>query len=244
MLIPYGASRLHPHVLEMRNVADGGVELKCAIPHVVVSPDEKRTLRLSDACYDFSGQMLATDVSAPLDSLAVLRTQIENLCDLWGRPARIFISRYFDFIAAHVDHHRAELERRLEPFGGFYTYRDWIFSAPAPLPRAWLLAPRIRATPPSLDSYVFADFAFWINGKATAVYLSGAETPTAASRERSARLRAAGVAVHDITGKSMKSGAARCLLDDLPWQFQRFWERESFPSGPFRNSMLRQVEDL
>ena len=244
VLIPYGASRLHPRVLEALPGADGSIELKCAIPHVIVTPNARRPLRLNDACYDFSGQTAPTGGSATPDPMALLRTRIENLCELWGQPARLFVLRYFDFITAQVDRHRAELERRLEPFGGLYVYQDWVYSAPAPLPRAWLHAPRIRGTPPSLETFVFADFAFWIGDNAIAVYVSGFETPTAASRERLARLHTAGVQVHDIPGELIRSDGERGLRERLPAQFLRFWEQEAFPSGPFRNSMLGKIEEL
>lgn len=240
-LIPYGASRLHPDAITAISVSGEKVALRCTIPHAIVTPKERKALRLNDGCYDFSGQAAPIDGPGAPDSLDLLRSRIENLCDLWARPARAFVSQYFEWIASQVERHRIELERLLEPFGGLYGYRDWIYSAPAPLPWAWLHAPGRRGDSPCAETFVPVDFAFWVGGGAVAVFVTGSESSTARSRERMGRLRDAGVMMVDIPGELVRSRPEGYLGDRLPAQFMRFWEGEKFPSGPFRNSMLEQT---
>jgi hypothetical protein len=75
-----------------------------------------------------------------------------------------------------------------------------------------------------------------------AVVLTGLGTPTAGHRERTRRLRASGTQVVEFSAESMKPGDPNSLSALLPACFERFWEGEPFPSGPFRASRFGNIE--
>jgi hypothetical protein len=240
LLIPFGASRLTARAVEALGTTDGGYSVRCSVPHAVIRRDDLDALRLNDAPYDFTRRAAPREPSGETDPLSLLQTRIADLCGLWGKPARRWVSCYFEFISAQVELHRELLTRRLEGFGGLYNYRDWIYSALAPLPRAWIpISPGEAPTPATL---LPADFAFWSGKSMVAVFLTGLGTPTAGHRERTRRLRASGTQVVEFSAESMKPGDPNSLSALLPACFERFWEGEPFPSGPFRASRFGNIE--
>lgn len=241
LLIPYGTSRLTARSIEAINGTEDGQSIRCSVPHVVVQRRDGDALRLNDTPYEFTRRSAPQEPSGDSDPLELLQTRIADFCDLWSKPTRRWVSCYFEFISARVELNRDLLIERLEKFGGLYKYQDWIYSALAPLPRAWIhISPGTPLTPETL---LPTDFAFWTGNKAVAVYVTGVETPTAEFQERTRRLRASGTQVIEIPAGSMKSGDKDSLGALLPTCFKRFWEGEAFPSGPFRASKLGRIED-
>ena len=59
-------------------------------------------------------------------------------CGDYAADRRRFVAHYLDWVGAAVTAHREELQQRLARFDGLYTPEDFFWSAPRPLPRAWL----------------------------------------------------------------------------------------------------------
>lgn len=239
-IVPYGTSRLDTRALSVSRAADGSREAHCRTPHVVLRPQRRDPLRLNDAPYDFTGRPAPREATPDTDHLELLRVRVEDFCDLWAAPKRRFVAAYFAFAARQVERHAEELTRRLAPFGGLYRPRDWVFSALAPLPRAWLHAPGAGAPArdPTPEDFVPVDFAFWTGTHAVAVHIPGSATPTHADRERRERLEASGVETVEVGAATLRAEPADALETLLPAPLRRFWEGEPFPAGPFRNSHL------
>ena len=243
MLIPYGAARLSPRFFDVVRDTDGREHVRCRIAHVAIPPERREPLRLSDA-----GGLVRRPVAAPdqvdaADRVSLLRAEFENLCGLWWPVGRRFVSRYFELVAHIVEEHRRELESRLAAFGALYHYRDWIHSAPAPLPRAWIPVPGAQQSTPAPDSFVACDFAFWTGDEIVAVYVPGVETATPERRASIERLRGAGVRVHEVPAAVLSGRGADALRDLLPAESRRFWEGERYPSGPSWTDMAGIIED-
>ena len=144
LLIPYGASRLSPRFFDVVRNADGEAHIDCRVPHVIIRPARRRQLRLNDAGALLTRPATADGQVDPTDQVSLLRAAFEDLCGLWWPVGRCFVSTYFDLVESLVEEHRRGLESRLVEFGALYHYRDWIYSAPAPLPRAWIPAAQVH----------------------------------------------------------------------------------------------------
>ena len=242
LLIPYGASRLLPRFFDPGRDAGGSERLRCRIPHVVIRPARREPLRLSD-----SGGLVTRPAAPvpvePADRVSLLRAAFEDLCGLWWPAGRRFVAKYFELVASLVEEHRCALESRLAEFGALYHYRDWIYSAPAPLPRAWIPVAQTRNPAPSPESFVACDFAFWTGDTIIAVCVTGSETVTPARLRCAERLRAAGVQIHEIPAAAMVAPGAEALRDRLPAALLRFWEGERHPCGPSWIGMAGEIEE-
>lgn len=200
---------------------DGDTVVHCRVPFVIVERSPRGTLRLDDA----PGNGLR---AADGDALAGLRDQTLRHCDLWTRPLSRFVEHYFDFVSGQVTRHRNELERRLARFGGLYGYRDWVFSAPLPLPRAHLPVPASEDGP---ARRIRVDVAFWSAGRLVAIALIGSATVTAEQWSDREVLRSAGVEIIEIDEAELAADDA--LLRLLPADFHAFWRDQPFPTGAF-----------
>jgi hypothetical protein len=149
-----------------------------------------------------------------------------SLCGDYAPARRRFVETYFAFLAAQLDTHRAALDAYLARYDGLYTADDWLWSAPRPLPRAWLVGP---------DGPIPAEIVFWDGAHPLAVELSARETP------RLATLRTAGLPVLRITPDALADPAALGML--LPAPFHGFWRGETLPASPFRRPIPRGVLD-
>ena len=243
LLIPYGASRLSPRYFGVVRDADGSERVRCGITHAVVRTTLRRPLRLSDA-----GSLVTEPAPAPnpvdaAGQVSRLRAGFEDLCGLWWPVGRRFVALYFEFIEGLVEEYRGELEARLAEFGALYHYRDWIYSAPALLPRAWIPVSETRHTTLSADSFVACDFACWTGNAVVAIYVTGTETVTPEQLENTTRLRDAGVRVHEIPAAAIAAQGPDDLRKRLPPAFLRFWARERYPSGPSWANMAGESED-
>jgi hypothetical protein len=73
-------------------------------------------------------------------------------CGDYAAERRRFMTSYLDWVAAAIAAHRAELTQKLARFDGLFVAEDFFWSAPRPLPRAWL---------PSDRGWQGADLVFW-----------------------------------------------------------------------------------
>lgn len=151
--------------------------------------------------------------------VAALGRWLAAQCGDYAAARRRFVAAWCDMPAAAIAAHRAELEAGLARFGGLYAPEDWLWSAPRPLPRAWLPAP---------GGHVFAEVAFRLETGPLALVL--AET------EREGALRAAGIPVCRIGPEVLARGTA-ALGAALPAAFGRFWVGERLPRSPFRRPL-------
>ena len=178
-------------------------------------------------------------MTAAAIQLEFLRDHLKGFCDLWNKPQRLFLDRYFEFIAARVEAQRAPLSAALEKFGGLYDYMDWSLSAPRPLPRALIRAPGREG------EFLSVDFAFWLDGRVLAVVLAGSGTPTRNERAKRRALEDCEVEIVEISLRALaRDGAGYLIEGPLPRDFTAFWESEAMPSSPFKGSSLGEIEAL
>ena len=219
LLIPYGLERWSDDYLVP---AGPGGPATCRVPHVVVEPPRREPLRLHDGPYDFAEAPPLQDLAEPAAQLDFLRAYHDRQCSLWGKFQKRFVAQYFAFVAAEVERNRQELEDRVADFHGLYNYRDWLFSALRPLPRAHLELPD--------GSMTRVDFAFWTGETLLAIDLTGNQTSGAAMEERAERLRDRGIVRIEIANAALAAGDLTGLL---PSALLRFWEHAPIPCGPF-----------
>jgi hypothetical protein len=147
-----------------------------------------------------------------------------SLCGDYVPLRRRFITSYFAFLAVELDAHRTSLAEGILRYDGLYTPDDWLWSAPRPLPRAWLPGP---------DGMLPAEIAFWDGAQLLAIELSARDT------QGQAALQEAGVQVLRITPDALaEPGAVGALL---PISFHKFWRGQTLPASPFRRPLPRGV---
>lgn len=225
-ILPYGTAALADGMVRIdRNSTD--LKVTCPAPFIVIEGGAPATLRLNGDQYRFGEPpdlRTMTDADVQMEFLV---THLSGFCDLFAKVSRNFLVRYFAHIAAMVEAHRAALEDGLTPFGGIYDYRDWMLSAPRPLPRAHL---------PYDDGakYAAADFGFIVEGRCVAVSLDEGQTPTGSARERHERLAATGAELITVA-------ADTDLAAVLPAPFREFWLGQHLPSSPFKGVTLGDI---
>jgi len=188
-------------------------------PHLPGVPEAGGVLRLNTIPLPRATQAEAAPTHPA--RIAAMRNWLEDSCGDYARTRRAFVAAYLDLIADRIARHRPALEAGLARFGGLYTPEDWFWSAPRPLPRAWL---------PSPSGPVFAEIAFRLaDGPLALVF---------ADRAPEAALRAAGIKLRHIGRDALTDHAA---LESALGEMQGpFWEDEVLPRSPFR----RDVADL
>ena len=151
-----------------------------------------------------------------------IASHLKRLSGAWNRPAGLFVDRYFAFLQRQIDAHRAELEARLRPFDGLFRPGDFIYSAPLPLPQAWLPAPA--------PDYVKVDFGFWLGTRMIAVLLAPSPLTPVAERRRRERLAAAGAEIADAGASDLTD---MWFGQVLGAEASRYWDGETLPAAPF-----------
>ena len=111
-----------------------------------------------------NSEPLPADI-APVESLhaarvAALGDWLLAQCGDYAADRRRFVAAYLDWVAAAIAAHRAELAARLARFDGLFQPEDFFWSAPRPLPRAWL---------PKDGGWQRADMLFWDGSEAIRV---------------------------------------------------------------------------
>ncbi len=227
--IPYGVS-LPPgsHLL-----VDANVARERSAPIVMIDPGARKVLRLNGDQYAFHEP---PDLRAMIDAafqLEFLCGHLKQFCDLWAKPPKIFLDRYFEFAGDCIGRHEGALAKRLAPFGNLYQALDWALSAPRPLPRALV--------PMGPDNFCAVDFAFWLGDRILAVLLVGSGTVTRKDEDRRLALREAGIETVEISTNALAADGMAYIEDALPQDFQAFWEDEIMPSSPFKGTSLGEI---
>ncbi|MBT4700554.1 MAG: hypothetical protein HOB79_05715 [Rhodospirillaceae bacterium] len=231
LLIPFGTSKWSDRRLKVED--DGSFQ--CMAPHVLVGISERQPLRLNSAQYEFMEPPNHRELADPADQLEFVLNHMKIHCDLWGKFQKLFLDRYVQFIAAHVEENKAQLSELIKPFGSLYQYRDWMFSAYRPLPQAHFNVGGAAYVP---DDLIAADFAFWGTDGGIALYLISSPHRNSARQKRYDRLEAAGIKVVEIEQTCLQPDQQAVFEEQLPDTFRTFWKEEPFPSSPFKSNVL------
>ncbi len=232
LVIPYGTAR-PPSKWMTRSSAGDGFAIRVPCVSVAEAPDG--ALRLDG----WLGEpRVAPEPESPADDrLASLCRALTRHCDPWRRRERQFLVCYFDFVARHVESNRDELTGSLERFAGLFQYRDWVYSALLPLPRAHLHAPK-SSEPFGPETLVRVDFAFWTGTAAIAIEISSKDTPSPVTDRRHERLRRAGTHIVELADDVLDPIRTADFEAALPDDLRQFWRDRALPSGPLKPAAL------
>ena len=177
----------------------------------------REPLRFNNSRYDFG---FAPDAAAGAqDEAGVLREYLKGLCKAWDNVSVQFLEAYFRFAADAIEQHADVLAARLAPYAGLYDPKDFLFSAPKPLPRAHVHAPAsgARAVAAAMDpaDFLRVDFAFWLGDRVVAAQSAQSFLTPKRAKEHTDRLRLAGVDVHlfgaaDLAGDRARDFSRAC----------------------------------
>jgi hypothetical protein len=151
--------------------------------------------------------------------------QLSERCPPWSAVPRRFIAWYFAAVDAIATAHRTELETRLGASSGLYTWQDWRYSAPKPLPRAHLPGPG--------DTVIRVEIAFWRDGQWLVLETWGGEATPKARRTKADALAAAGIEVVTYSAADLAASGDALLARVLGRSAPQFWSDEILPTGPF-----------
>jgi hypothetical protein len=234
-LVPYGTDSWSVEALDVRRFTDRAVRFDAPFPCVAINKRGKEPLRLNSETFKID----ANYKDAQGDSALVLvRNHLKSFCRAWDRPSADFITGYFAHIARMLDLRRSEIERRMAPFAGLYAVEDWAFSAPKPLPRAFLHAPRDGGGAWSTDDFLQVDFAFWLGDRMVAVLSQAGNLTPSRARQRLARLEQAGVNVVSFAAADVERDPD-ALFERIIGDFGALLQSAGpVPVGPFRPQTL------
>ncbi|MBS7552305.1 hypothetical protein KHC23_01345 [Ancylobacter dichloromethanicus] len=229
-LIPYGVDNWSPDRITLSRWNEDGVEIAADFPFALVDRSGG-PLRLNNCGLDLPAAG-AFEAEAPLAGR--LAAHLARLSGQWNLMGARFVQRYFDFLAHRIATHRGQLEARLAPFDGLFRAEDFLYSAPVPLPRAFLYAPEPTpgARGGAADDLVQVDFAFWLGDAMRAVLPAQSTLPPAATRRRKERLAAAAIAVVTYGPADLADPQFGLFHRLLGPELSAFWEGETLPCAP------------
>jgi hypothetical protein len=223
-LIPYGAANWPIEQLaEVRATRAAGLPLAVVRAGVM--------LRINGGALDLPP---SAPPEADTPMTARVAAHLKRLYGGWNATAGRFLDQYFAFLARQIDCHRVEIEARLAPLGGLFRAEDFIYSAPLPLPHAFLVALAQPASQVAADpaDFVRTDFAWWLGARTVAVLLAPSPLTPAATRRQKERLATAGIEAADCTMADLGDPEFAWFTRILGPDGSRFWEDEALPSAP------------
>jgi hypothetical protein len=236
LLIPYGTAEWSLDGVAIEGFTGRSLRLRTAFPCAAVNRAAREPLRLNNSRYDRA--FAPTAQAGDAGEAGIVLDYLKGLCRPWDNLAAGFLDAYFRFLSDVIDEQRDALAARLAPYAGLYDYRDWLFSAPKPLPRAHLHAPRDAGTPGAPDDFVRVDFAFWLGDRLVAAQSAGSALTPKKAREQTERLRMAGVEVVSLSPPDLAGVKARELFARILGPSGTFWDGDVLPAGPFRTALL------
>jgi hypothetical protein len=185
-------------------------------------------LTLNNCRYHFDAA--SSPVGAGIEPFEAIKLNLLGLCGTWSRLPHDFLEYYFREVAAIIEEARDELERQLAPYDGLFSYKDWRYSAPKPLPRAFLHAPDLDAR----QAFVQVEFAFWVGERLLAVQSQPEPLTPRAAAQRRERLANAGIEFIGYIASDILPGKRQLIERILGDRCAAFWSGEILPTGPFR----------
>lgn len=226
LLVPYGVETWSPESLRPVVSQAPGLAFETSIACVLIDRSRRQPVRFNNTEYDLSATPGGIDEEDPF---VAIREHTKRLCDPWNRFALDFLGGYFGAVERLIADAGDDIVASCGLEGGIFEPRDWIYSAPRPLPRAQLHAP---AASSAASPYIAVDVAFWTGSRFIAVDGAIRQMLPKRAREARERLSAAGI---EIVTELPSSDAqwdeflARILESGSP----RFWAGEPLPLGPF-----------
>jgi hypothetical protein len=236
LLIPYGTAEWSLDGVAIDGFTGRSLRLRTAFPCAAVNRAARESLRLNNSRYDraFAPAAQAGDAG----EAGIVLDYLKGLCRPWDNLAAGFLDAYFRFLSDVIDEQRNALAARLAPYAGLYDYRDWLFSAPKPLPRAHLHAPKEAEAAGAPDDFVRVDFAFWLGDGLVAAQSAGSALTPKKAREQADRLRLAGIEIVPLEARDLAGGKARDFFTRLLGPSGlACWEGDVLPAGPFRTAL-------
>lgn len=236
ILVPYGTDSWSVEAFSIRRFTDRAVRLDAPFPCAAINRHSKEPLRLNSEAFRIDPN---NEAAQGASSQVLVRDHLKSFCRAWDRLSVSFIDGYFAYIARMLDLRRDEIETRMAPFAGLYAVEDWAFSAPKPLPRAFLYAPREEhANDWNADDFVQVNFAFWLGDRMVAVLSQAGNLTPSKARERLARLEQVGVRVIHFAAADV-AGDPNALFERIVGDFGVLLQNAGpVPVGPFRPQAL------
>ena len=239
LVIPYGVAGWSPEGISLEGFSGRTVRLRTIFPCAAINRAARKPLRFNNSRYDVGFGRTAQ--ARESDAADLVKEYLKGLCKPWDNISTEFLDAYFRFISDLVEEQRGALEKRLNPYAGLYDYADWRFSAPKPLPRAYLHAPQ-EDSPAwktgTIDDFVRVDFAFWLGDRLVAAQSSHAALTPKNAKEQTDRLRMAEIEVIPFSRADLADGKARGLFTRILGPSSlAFWEGDLLPTGPFRTAL-------
>jgi hypothetical protein len=230
-VVPYGVDSWSIEELVINRSGDGALRVDAPFPCAAIDRSSKKPLRLNSEAFRVAANFNAPQGATPF---TVLSDHLKSLCRTWDRLSLRFLDGYFGHIANMLGVHRELIATKLAPFAGLYAAEDWTFSAPKPLPRAHLHAPRSDNASWSAEDFVQVDFAFWLGERMVAVLSKPGTLTPARANERLARLEQADVAAIQFTAQDLDKEPS-ALFDRIIGDFGALIESAGIvPISPFR----------
>jgi hypothetical protein len=231
IVVPYGVDSWSIEELVIKRSGDGAIRVDAPFPCAAIDKSSKKPLRLNSEVFSVASNFNAPQGATPL---TVLSDHLKGLCRTWDRLSLRFLDSYFAHIGKMLGVHREVIATKLAPFAGLYAAEDWIFSAPKPLPRAHLYAPRSDNASWNAEDFVQVDFAFWLGERMVAVLSKPGTLTPARANERLARLEQAGVATVHFTAQDLEKKPA-VVFDRIIGDFGALIDNAGIvPISPFR----------
>jgi hypothetical protein len=232
ILVLYGVDSWPAEAIDVRRSGDGLVQMAAPFPCAVINKAAKKPLRLNSEAMNTAANFGAPQGATPLK---LIKDRFRGLCRPWDRLSLQFLDAYFAHIANMLSVHQDAVAMKLAPFAGLYEAEDWAFSAPKPLPRAHLHAPRDTGSVRwEVDDFVQADFAFWLGDRMVAVLSQPEVLTPVRAKERLTRLEQAGASVVHFNAENLARDPA-ALFDRIIGDFGALFESAGpVPSSPFR----------
>jgi hypothetical protein len=230
IVVPYGVDSWSIEELVIKRSGDGVIRVDASFPCVAIDKRNKTPIRLSSEVFSVAANFNAQSATP----LTVLSDHLKGLCRTWDRLSLRFLDGYFEHIANMLGVHRDVIATKLAPFAGLYAAEDWTFSAPKPLPRAHLYAPRNNSALRVTEDFIQVDFAFWLGERMVAVLSKPGTLTPARANERLARLEQADVATILFTTQDLEKEPA-ALFDRIIGDFGALIDSAGIvPISPFR----------
>ncbi len=243
LIIPYGTSHWTDTSFTVAEQTETSTTYTSRTYTVVIDPAAAKPFRFNSGQYAFPSPPELRLLPTVWDRSQFLQDYCLGLCETWAKYQHLFIARYFDFIRLRIEEARDELTDKISSFGDLYEYRDWVFSALRPLPRAYIFAPKNldQDVPPSANDFVMIDFVFWDGQNMIAINLTGSEKPDPFHQKRLDRLNQNGVKIISIEHAILEDENDYAFRQSLPPTLVNFWQGEIAPASPFVDTKLGDI---